>query len=175
MLLHYALTTLRHLSRSRLYSSVNIVGLTVGFSVCILTSLWIADELSFDRFHEDSDRIYRVTIENPKTGHRMARLGAPWGAAMAAEFPQVEEVVRFTRRRPIIESGAKRLREDGFLFTSSNILKVFSFPLIKGDAESALSNSGTVVISESAATRYFGDEEPMNKVMPYQSERTASI
>jgi len=144
------------------------VGLTCG----ILVILYIRDELSFDRFAPNADRVYRLALQAQTRDRgllRTARTPPPWATALAADYPEVERIVRI--KTPLVSwmisrgAGDKRFHEKGFYFADPQIFEMFGFPLIKGDPATALKEPRTVVLTETAARKYFGNEDPMNQVL----------
>jgi ABC-type antimicrobial peptide transport system permease subunit len=140
-------------------------------TVCLLILLWIRDELSFDRFHENADRIYRVVKEDREsTGEidKSAVTSWPLGPALVKDYPEIIQQTRFynlSRRLISYKSGNKSFYENGVCVADPAFLEIFSFPFVKGDPASALAEPNTVVISEKIIKKYFGDENPMGKIL----------
>jgi len=173
MLNNYLKIALRNVRKHKGYSSINIAGLSMGLAVCILIFLWVQDELSFDRFHENADRIYRV-VKDVKQSNGDIKKDAvtPWplGAALVEDFPEIKKHARFRNlsRRLITyesETGDRSFYEDGVCVADPSFLDIFSFPLMKGDPSTALTKPNTVVITEEIAEKYFGNENPMGKIL----------
>jgi putative ABC transport system permease protein len=158
---------IRNLFKHKAISVINISGLAIGMACCIVMLLFVQDELSYDRFHERADRIYRVVAEFKSEKHTddFARTQAPLAPALLEEFPEVVDAVRLTGSRELVSYGRKEFWESGFMMADPNIFHVFTFPLLKGDPETAISNLYTVVITEKAAEKYFGNEEPVGKIL----------
>jgi putative ABC transport system permease protein len=167
MIKNYLTITWRSLKKNKIYSFINIFGLAVGMSCCIVIMLFVQDELSFDRFHENAQSIYRLTVERKiSTGERRDTL-IPSDAApnLIAEFPEVVDAARMAMPRVfVVEHGDKRFTTDP-VGADPNILEVFTFPLIMGDKRTALKDPDNVVISEDLASKMFADENPMGKVI----------
>ena len=172
MLKNYFKTAFRNLVKNKSFSLINILGLSIGIAACIFILLWVQDELGYDKFHEKADRIYRVTIRdqaNPADGS--ARVGAPWGPAMRNDYPEVADFVRFRfTGRSLIRYGDKQFFEDGGLFADSSIFNIFSFPLIKGNPQTALTEPNTVVLTETIANKYFGDADPLGQTLNFDNQ-----
>ncbi len=173
MFRNYLTIALRNIKKHKGYSFINITGLVLGMTCTILISLWELDELSYDKFHENSDRIYRVTREwlddDGTPSLRIARVATAIGPLLKNDYGETcEEIVRINQDQPIVEYMNNRFLEERFFWAEENIFRVFSFPLIDGNPENALSEPGTVVITQSMAEKYFGDENPMNKVLNVQ-------
>lgn len=159
----------RHLTRHRLYALTNIGGLAVGLAGCMLMAIWVLGQLETDRFHEHGERIYRVVTK----GEKGARLTTPavLGTSLQREATEVEAVVRMLNVDnpvPLVSHGEKRFYEDAFLFADPEVLKVFTLPLVAGDAATALAQPFTVLLSESAARKLFGDADPMGQVIRFK-------
>jgi len=159
------------------FAAINMGGLALGLGVAILMALFIRSELSFDRFHPDADRIVRVLDHITTADGAVQSFGyAPPGTAQAAldQIPEVEQATRFFTRnvmgRQVVETPLARLTEGDYLFVDRSFLDMFGFELIEGNAATVLSEPNTVVITESAAQRYFGSEDPMGKTMQFERE-----
>ena len=142
--------------------------MTAGITVCLLIALYIIDEFSYDRFHANADRIYQVGLHN-KFGERDLRTTSicpPLADAMMSEIPEVESTLRFHRwGKPVFRYGEKAFTEDKVIFTESNFFDFFSFRLISGNAKTALKEPNSVVLTEKTARKYFGDENPLEKLI----------
>jgi putative ABC transport system permease protein len=165
----------RNLLKKKVYSFINIVGLGVGMACCLLIFLFVQDELSYDTYHEKGERIYRLThgsrspegvTEGDDTAPFWVWHNAPVGPALKEEFPEVEKIVQFSGRSDLLLSyGETTLQEDGVFFMDSTVFDVFSWKLIQGDPKTALVAPFSIVLTESTAKRYFGDEEPLGKTL----------
>lgn len=169
MFKNYFKISLRNLFKHRAYSFINISGLAVGIACCLLIFLFVRDELSYDTQHENADRIYRVTREwfdrNGVSTLHLARVAAPIAPALKNEFPEVLESVRFLSGDVTVSYKENHFSEDNFCFVEPGVFDVFTFPLIKGDSRTALSEPFTVVLTEEMAEKYFGAEDPIGKVL----------
>ena len=149
----------RNLLNNRLYSGLNIMGLAVGLAVSLLMGLYVRDELSYDAFHEKADRLYRVNYNATINGqeHLMAMSCAPFGPTLAEESPAVEAMCRFRQWGFIsVKKEGEAIEEGANTYVDSTFFQLFSFPLIEGDPRTALTEPGTMVISERIAMKYFG-------------------
>lgn len=147
---------------------INFFGLVIGFTCCGLISLYVINELSYDRYNENADRIYRV-VHNERTaevpGPRyLGTVGPPVGPALKQKYPQVEEAVRFryTRER-IVRAGEIQNYESRMYYADPSVFKIFSFPFIAGDPSNALTLPNSVVITEEMSHKYFGNEPALDK------------
>lgn len=174
MLKYYLLLFGRNIQRQRLFSFINILGLSVGMASALLMYLYVSSELSHDRFHEKADRIYRVNqtfIWGEGNKAQFSSTGPGVMFALEAEIPEAEQIVRINTPGDFLMTyttakGEVRSFDQGKVFaTDSNFFKVFTFPLIKGNPETALRYPQTMVMTESVAKNYFGDEEPLGKLV----------
>lgn len=168
MLRNYLLTTYRNILRRPGFSLINISGLAIGLAACLIIMLYVFDELSFDRFHEKADRIYRVTVHGKFGGNEFhsTYTPAPFAAALKQEFPEVEHVTRLlSGNQHSIRAGENTWIEDRFLYADSSFFEVFSFKLLEGNPGKALVEPRSIVLTKSTAKRYFGDEDPMGKTI----------
>ncbi|MCH8962591.1 MAG: ABC transporter permease, partial [Bacteroidetes bacterium] len=170
MLTNYLKLALRNLKRQKGYAFINVTGLAVGLACCLLIALYVHDELSFDRYHENADRIVRVTFDfsNPNFSRALAMVGPPVGRDLKAEFPEVVEAARFVENTFLFQrqdDPSIQYQEDNGLFADASALEVFSFNLYRGDPKTALEAPFSVVLTETTARRYFGDDDPMGKVL----------
>ena len=164
---NYLTITFRVFSRERLYSLINLSGLAVGFACCIIIYLFISDELSYDKFHNDSDRMYRVSAAYMRQGQWEPYSSNSWKTAefIKNNYSEIEQLVRIMPdNNTLFEYGDKRIVENGLAWVDDNFLEVFNFPLTHGSGEEALKGPNKVVISESVAAKYFGDEMALGKV-----------
>jgi putative ABC transport system permease protein len=166
MIRNYIKVAVRNLLRQKAFSFINILGLALGISCTALIGMWVNDELSYDRFHKDHDRIYRVTATLPELKVHAAVSPAPLGIATKNEIPEVVEVVRISDfNRDLMQVGDLKFEEKGILFADSNFFKVFTFPFIKGDKDQALLNPEGIVITEEMALKYFGSIDVLEKTI----------
>ncbi|HMB92662.1 MAG TPA: ABC transporter permease, partial [Rhodothermales bacterium] len=173
MLPNYLKVALRNLRRQKTYAVINIGGLAVGLSCCLLLGLFIRHELSYDRFHDNADRIGRLVPDYHYQGNVSAfpAIGAPWGPALVAAFPEVEQAVRFRpMRNTLVRRDDHIAYERGGLYADSTIFEVFSFPLVQGNPQTALRNPNSVVLTEQMAARFFGTGDPIGQTLTIERE-----
>jgi len=167
MMKNYLLITVRDIGKNKVSSVINILGLAVGIACALLLMLFVRYETSFDRFHKDGDRIFRVV--NTSTA-REKPFSSPitkdgLGPRLAADIPEVADCLRlYAWLGFVVESGGKRLTTDP-LFADANLFRFFSFPLVQGDRASVLADPGSVVISQGFAKRMFGRDNPLGKTI----------
>jgi len=174
MLSNFVKIAVRNLLKNKIYSFINILGLAIGMAGCVLIGLFVEDEYSYDTFHKNSDRIYRLALERIYPSHSTFYSITPhsFGTVLHEDFPEVREVVRlFHFNNPVVFRHEKRdgemlvMEENNVLLADSNFFNVFSFPLIKGNPDQVLNGGHSIVLTETAARRYFGEEDPINKVI----------
>lgn len=158
---------LRNSWRHRVYSTINLVGLAIGVACFTLIMLWVQDELSYDRFHQNADRIVRVAqVDAEDPGQGLCRVGAPWGPALQAAFPEIKDYVRFRFvSRPLVSIGDKQYYESEGLYTDSTFFEVFSYSILQGNHNTPLDDPGAIVLTEKLAKKYFGNEDPIGQVL----------
>ncbi|MFY0600189.1 MAG: ABC transporter permease [Cyclobacteriaceae bacterium] len=167
----YVKVARRSLWKHKMFSFINISGLTVGLTCCILISLYIRDELSYDRFHEKSDKIYRLTREfkspDGSTALHLAHLAPPFVPLLEVDFPEMETMTRFVILGETIRHKDKIYNEPDVGFADNNIFKVFSFDFVKGNPNNALSLPGSMVITEEAALKYFDTTDVLGETLEF--------
>jgi putative ABC transport system permease protein len=180
MLINYLKIAWRTLRKQQGFSFINIFGLAVGLACCMLIMLYVLDELSYDRYNEKADRIYRVQSDIKFGGNDMhfAVSPDPIGPTLKKDYPQVEQFVRLHHRGTwsVKRTGEPtNLREDNITFADSTLFDVFTLPLISGNPKRALAEPNSVVISESAAKRHFGAQNPMGQPLIFDNNRTFKV
>ncbi len=168
MLKNYLKIALRNLLRQKVYSFINISGLALGMACCLFILLYVRDELSYDRQHEHADRIYRAGLDAVVSGENIhvAVTAAPLAATLRAEYPEVETAARLYKgNRVLITHEQRKFYEERFLWADSTVFEVFSFPLWRGNEATALNGPHKIVLTKSAARKYFGDLDPLGKVL----------
>jgi len=174
MFRNYLKTAFRNLTRNKIYSFINIVGLAIGVAVFIIITLFIQSELQYDKFNKKIDNIYRLDRDD------WGILGTAYGPEAKANFPEVKEFVRFTlnsHSNPIInfENSEKQLHIQNFAFTDPQVFDIFTFNFIKGDPEKALNEPYGVVLTESTARKMFGKQNPVGKSFILDKEFTFKV
>jgi putative ABC transport system permease protein len=169
MISSYVKIALRTLRKYKGYSTLNIVGLAVGLACCLIIFLFVRHELSYDRFHENASRIYRLTLEVTResgTVH-MATTSPPMGPALVREYPEIGQAVRFRdpNANHMVSHGEKRFYERELMYADPTFFEVFSFPLLHGDVQTALKRPNAILLSAQTAFKYFGEENPIGKTL----------
>jgi putative ABC transport system permease protein len=165
MIKNYLLVAFRNLWRHRGFSAINILGLTVGLTAFYLIFLYVRFELTYDHFHTKADRIFRI-VADIKTPTETRKVDGPaWavGPHLPGEFPEVEAAVRISPNDLLVRRGDVHFQETNSLFADSNFFTMFDFPLKYGDPKTALKEPYSIVLSETAAKKYFGDANPVGE------------
>ncbi len=164
---NYFKIAIRSLSRSTLYSTINISGLAVGMAVFMLIFLYVKDELSYDDYHSKGDNIYRVVsdLTVPDNFFQFALTPPHLGTRLKEDFPEVQDYVRLSSLRGIVKLEEKTFNDEVGLYADPSFFNFFDIPLIEGDEQKALSDPFTIILSESTAKKYFGDEDPIGKLL----------
>jgi putative ABC transport system permease protein len=168
MVKNYIKLAWRNLLKHKSHSAINIIGLAVGMSCFLLILFYVKDESSFDKFHQDYERIYRITEVNYTDGgeNMLANTFSAIGPALQSDFPEFESFVRLYFDEYSVSNGPdKKFEESGFAYADSTLWKVFDFELLQGDPATALRDPFFLVITESMASKYFGEEDPMGKTL----------
>ncbi len=169
MITNYLKTALRNLIRQKSYSFINIGGLAIGMSVCILILTYIFYELSFDKFHEKKEQIYRLCVDANIGGTPMdlALSSGPMGHAILEDFPEVVNQTRIfqTRSRFLFAYEENKFYENNIYYADSSFFDIFSFELLRGNPKEVLAIHNGIVLTEKLAHKYFGEEDPIGKVL----------
>ena len=168
MLKNHLKVALRNILKHKFYSVINISGLAVGIATCLLILLFVQNELNYDKFHENSDRIYRIVTDFEMGGkpYKRAAVSPPVGFTMANDYPEVETVVRLRSGGTLfMRYEENSFKESEVLYADSTFFKVFTILLTNGNPETALTKPNTMVISKKMAEKYFGKKDPIGKVL----------
>ena len=168
MFRNYIKIAFRNLLRHKGYSFINIVGFAIGLACCLMILIYTMDELSYDRYHRNVDRLYRIHLEAAIAGHTVngPQTCAPLARGMMAEIPEVEAATRVRNSGfPVLRYRDKVFSEERFFAVDSNFFDIFTVKFLKGDPGTALSKPYTLVLTRSAAVKYFGEEDPMGKTL----------
>ncbi|MEM9674137.1 MAG: ABC transporter permease, partial [Bacteroidota bacterium] len=177
MFRNYFKVATRNLVKHKFYTLINVLGLAIGMTCCLLIFLYINHELSYDSFHSKADRIYRVVtdIKTPTETLNIGATSAPMASYMKTDFPEVENMVRLDDARLLIQRGEQTFQEDESMFADSTFFQVFDFSLLRGNANMALVAPFSVVLTEDAAKRYFGDEDPLGQRLRMEGEYDLTV
>ncbi|HYE56200.1 MAG TPA: ABC transporter permease [Chitinophagaceae bacterium] len=174
MLKNYFITTLRNLSRNKIFSIINLSGLSVGLACCMLIFLYAKDEVSYDRFHEDVSQIYRITsVSHGPDGddRKMSVVGMVPGPVFHREIPEVKTFVRLQEDGFTVKRGNEVFQQQAHA-VDSNFFSVFSFPLLKGDPKTVLNDPYSLVLTEETAKKYFGKKDAVGETLELKIDTT---
>lgn len=174
MIRNYLKVALRNLIKQKVYSTINVLGLSIGIASCVLITTFVVDEFSYDKFHEKADRLYKVVLERKYPNHstNYAVIPHSYADVMANDFPEVAAslkmggpfngvVVNYTNAR----NEVKQFEENFIMAADSNFFDLFSIKLVKGESKSVLSKVNDIVVTRQTAERYFGNDEPLGKIL----------
>lgn len=179
MFRNYLTVAIRNILKDKFYTLINIFGLTIGIASCIFIAIYIQDEISYDRFNSKADRIYRVTefIETEGSGERSSSAPFPVGPTLLEDYgTMIESQVRFFDfQSPTLlvslKDGNKEFNEPHVLFVDSTFFQIFDYEVSKGDKATALQKPNSVLLTESAAKRYFGNADPIGKLLQIEGRQ----
>lgn len=168
MIKNYLVVAFRNIFRNKLFSTVNILGLAFGMCSALLIFLWVNDELNYDHFHTKIDRLYRVMENQQYTDGRLYTFSStpgPMAPYIKEKFPEIELATRFTwNANNLFQNKEKSFYEEG-RYADQDFIEMFSFDLEKGDVKTALKTKNSIVISKKMAEKYFGNEDPIGKLL----------
>ena len=164
-------TALRNIRRKMSYSFINIFGLAVGMTCFFLILLYVQHEFSYDRFHEKSGRIYRIHTEWKAEGQvRISdTTAAPVAPALRNDFPGIMNVVRAKRTGAIITHKGQSFVERRVYMVDPSFFDLFTFPLVRGNPQTVLSNKNSIILTEKMAEKYFGHDDPIGETLSFQN------
>jgi putative ABC transport system permease protein len=169
MFQNYFKVALRNILKYKFFSAINIFGMTIGLTACLMIILYVVDELSFDTFHKNADRIYQVGLHGKLGGQdiHVANTCPPMAAALVADIPEVESATRIAGwfGQPSVKYEDKSFAEEKVYFADSNFFDFFSFRLVEGDPATALKEPNTLVVTPAIAIKYFGSEPALGKLL----------
>ncbi len=177
MFQNYFKVAIRNILKHKFFSAINIFGMTVGITACFFIILYISDELSYDKFHKNADRIYQVGLHGKVAGQdiQTASTCPPLAEALVNEVPEIEAATRVTPYygNPTVRYGENVFTEEKVFYADSNFFEFFSFRLVSGDLKTALLEPNTLVLTESMAKKYFGEESPLGKIVVVGNEKVS--
>ncbi|HEX2920143.1 MAG TPA: ABC transporter permease [Bacteroidales bacterium] len=168
MLKNLLKTAVRHLIKHPGYSVLNIIGLTLGIASALFLVIYVADEASYDKYHKNADRIFRISSTITETDDQFTWIVAqiPFGPQAAKDFPEVNSFVRvFNMPRALYKYESKEYIEEDFIYADSTLFDIFTYKTLKGDPKLAVSEPDKIALTESASARYFGKEDPIGKMI----------
>jgi putative ABC transport system permease protein len=168
MLKNLIKTAIRHIVKHFGYSILNILGLTLGITSALFLIIYVADEVSYDRYHEKADRIYRVSskITEPDDQFTWNVAQIPFGPQVVQDYPEVQSFVRFINMpRALYKYEDKEFNEENFFYVDSTLFDIFTYEVVKGEVKSALLEPNKIILTERIAARYFGSTDPIGKTL----------
>ena len=174
----YLKTGWRNLRKNKVFSFINILGLTIGITCCMMIFLFLLNEFSADKFHQNGSQIYRVMRGYGANGDTKwtPYLSGPYAPALLNDFGgTIKKAVRVRATSGLLSYGDKHYNERKLIMTDDNFFSLFTFPLLQGDPATALKEPGSVVLSEAAAEKYFGKENPMGKVVEFNKRLSLKV
>jgi putative ABC transport system permease protein len=168
MLKNLLKTAFRHTVKHFGYSLLNIIGLTIGITCALFLIIYVADELSYDRYQEKADRIYRVSsnIKEPDDQFTWIVAQIPFGPQVVRDYPEVQSFVRFINMpQGFYKYEDKEFNEERFYFADSTLFDIFTYKVLKGEVKSALVEPKKIILTEKVANRYFGKTDPIGKTL----------
>ncbi len=170
---------LRAILRHKGYAFINILGLALGLTCAVLMLLFVTFELSYDRYHANAERIFRVVYESQREGRTRASAYLPSPLPIKEAFAEIEETARlFTyswMEQALVAYGDKSFFEDHFFLADPSIFTIFSFDVVRGDLRKAIEDPNSLVISQSAAVKFFGSDDPMGRILSVQNLRQSRL
>jgi len=178
MIRNFIKTAFRNLLKNKGFTAINILGLALGLATCLLIVFYVTDELSFDRFNQNFSHIYRVDEEVKYNGDlsQNAVCPAPLAATLSSQFPEVENTVRFRQAGTFqIRKGNQNIHEDHVTYCDNSVFKVFTLPMLDGNANNALAEPNSVVITEDMARKYFNRTNVLGETLTFNDNRPFKI
>ncbi len=178
MLKNYFIIAFRNLRKHSFYSAINVIGLSVGISMCLIIFLFVVNELKYDQHHANIDRIYRIHSDITFGGNHwdMVQAPAPMAATLATEFPEVEAAIRFRERGSyLIKREIENIKENKVVWVDQDFFKIFTVPVLAGNPENALSEPNTVALSKSLSDKFFPAENPIGQTLILDNDLSVKV
>ncbi|EAQ96555.1 ABC transporter permease [Congregibacter litoralis] len=176
MFLNYLKIALRTIGANPLFSVINILGLAIGLACCIIITVFVNYELSYDKHWDNADRIYRVTRDFFGNDLKLARVAPPIGPLLQEDFAEIEDMTRIFQPGPLnIIHGSETTVEEGIVIADPNVFEFFNLEFVAGSRDSALATPNNMVLSERAAQRYFGSEDPLGQSLNLMGQVEATV
>lgn len=176
MIKNYFKVAWRNLMKSKMFSFINIFGLTTGITVCMMIFLFIMNEISYDNFHKNGKNIYRVMRTYDPAKPAVPYVSGPYAPALINDFPgEIKQAVRIMRSNNLITYSNKSFNEKNIFLADSNFFSVFTFPLLRGNPETALADMNSIVLTQAAAKKYFGTEDAIGKIVEMDKARKLKV
>src|SRR5512133_3122756 len=168
MLKNLIKTAVRHILKHFGYSILNIIGLTLGITSALFLIIYVSNEISYDRYHEKADRIYRVSsnIKEPDDKFTWVVAQIPFGPQVVQDYPEVQSFVRFINMpRALYKYEDQEFNEENFYYADSTLFDIFTYKVLKGEVKTALLEPKKIILTEKIANKYFGKSDPIGKTL----------
>lgn len=176
MIKNYLKVAWRNLMRSKMFSFINIFGLTTGITVCMMIFVFIMNEFSYDNFHKNGKNIYRVMRIYDPAKPAVPYLSGPYAPALMNDFQgEIKQAVRIMMSNDLVVYNNRSFNEKKVYLADSNFFSLFTFPLLKGNPATALADINSIVLTEAAAKKYFGNEDAMGKIVEMDKTRKLKV
>jgi len=178
MIKNYIKIAFRNLWRHKSFSLINIIGLAVGMTACLLIMMYVRFELSYDDFHAKGDQIYRLNVDIKSSATETMKLAvgsAPMGPALKSDFPEILESTRLFEGGMLLKVNDRIFQENKVFYAEPSLFKVFSLQMVRGNPTDALKNPYSLVITESTAKKYFGSDDPMGKTILVENKYPSTV
>ena len=176
MVKNFFKVALRNMLKQKFFSFINVIGLSIGIAASLFVVLYVVDELSYDQFHADIDKMYRIDLTGRLNGQEISTTNScpPIGASMVAEIPEIASAVRIDDISDVVVTVDEKsfIEESGLFYADSNFFEFFDFPLLEGDAKSLLNEPNSVVLTRDMATKYFGNQEAVGQQLVLFNSKT---
>lgn len=177
MIRNYLKIAFRNLAKHKMFSFINVMGLSAGMSACFLIALYVHFELTYDAFNIKADRIYRVATDVKTSSETLHYAISPWAMAtnMQNEFPEIEAFIRVQKDETLFRKGELKFSEESAILADSTLFDVFDLKLVKGNPKTALTAPLSIVLTETSALKYFGDSDPMGQTLHFGDKGEPAI
>jgi len=176
MLRNYLKIAWRNIVGNPMFSAINIIGLAIGLACCIIITLFVRYEMSYDKQWDNTDRIYRVTRDFFSNDLKLAAVAPPIAPLMKQDFAEIEDITRILATGGIaLSRGDTKFREDNMVIADPNVFEFFNLEFVSGDPETALARPTDIVLSERAVARYFGDEDPIGQTLNLMDQADVTV
>ena len=174
MLINYLKIAFRNLLRHKAFSFINIAGLAIGMACSIFILLWVRDEQSYDNFHENADRIYRLTCNAGE--FKAAVSPAGFSTDLKSRLPAIKNLCRISKpQSALFAFGDHKFQEKQIIYADSNFFELFNFPLLRGDLKTALNKPDGILITADMARKYFGEEDPVGRIIRKDNKENFTV
>jgi putative ABC transport system permease protein len=178
MFINYFKNAIRIIISQRFYSFINIIGLSIGITACILVTLYVKHDLSYDRYNKNAEHIYRIefSVSHEGVTEHMAQSQALLGPTLKNEYPEIKKISRiYFSERNLVKAGDKHSYEDRISYADSAFFEIFTYQAIAGDITQFLKKPNSIILTESTAKKYFGKENPLGKIVEIDNQYSFEI